>query len=175
VGAATAAGEEPAMRNRCSAGGGSIRRQIATQVAVRVQRSGENTSRMAEIDKSLLAFPEPRRIRDRNHMRHVIKQPCLACGRRPSDPHHLRFAQSRALARKVSDDSRSRSVARTIARFIAAGMSGIDPLAAARALWLETHPLPRMEASVRYDATTGEIAESPVVDEQGICGFSPNR
>src|SRR6266568_6181816 len=28
----------------------------------------------------------------------------LVCGRRPSDPHHLRFAQSRALGRKVSDE-----------------------------------------------------------------------
>jgi hypothetical protein len=53
--------------------------------------------------------------------------------------------------------------------------SGIDPLAAARALWLETHPLPGMEATVRYDVTTGEIDESPVVDEQGTRGFSPNR
>ncbi len=45
------------------------------------------------IDKSVLVFPEPRRLRDRDHIRHVIKQPCLICGRRPSDPHHLRFAQ----------------------------------------------------------------------------------
>jgi ERF superfamily protein len=52
---------------------------------------------IAEIDKSLLVFPEPRRIRDRGHIRHVMKQPCLICGRRPSDPHHLRFAQRRAL------------------------------------------------------------------------------
>jgi hypothetical protein len=59
---------------------------------------------MLEVDKSILAFPEPRRIRDRDHVRHVIKQPCLICGRRPSDPHHLRFAQSRALGRKVSDE-----------------------------------------------------------------------
>jgi predicted phage-related endonuclease len=47
------------------------------------------------IDKSVLMFPEPRRVRDRDHIRHVIKQPCLICGRRPSDPHHLRFAQLR--------------------------------------------------------------------------------
>jgi hypothetical protein len=50
-----------------------------------------------QIDRSILAFPEPRRIRDRDHIRHVIKQACLICGRRPSDPHHLRFAQCRAL------------------------------------------------------------------------------
>jgi ERF superfamily protein len=48
---------------------------------------------ISEVDKSVLAFPEPRRIRDRDHVRHVIKQPCLVCGRRPSDPHHLRFAK----------------------------------------------------------------------------------
>jgi hypothetical protein len=33
-----------------------------------------------------------------------MKQPCLVCGRRPSDPHHLRFAQSQALGRKASDE-----------------------------------------------------------------------
>jgi len=58
----------------------------------------------SQIDKSLLVFAEPRRIRDRDHFRHVMKQPCLICGRQPSDPHHLRFAQCRALGRKVSDE-----------------------------------------------------------------------
>ena len=58
----------------------------------------------AQIDKSALTFPEPRRVRDKEHLRFVAKQPCLRCGRRPSDPHHLRFAQNRALGRKVSDE-----------------------------------------------------------------------
>jgi hypothetical protein len=31
-------------------------------------------------------------------------QPCLVCGRTPADPHHLRFAQPRAMSRKVSDE-----------------------------------------------------------------------
>jgi ERF superfamily len=31
---------------------------------------------ISEVDKSTLAFPEPRRIRDRDHIRHVIKQAC---------------------------------------------------------------------------------------------------
>ena len=61
-------------------------------------------SRPKVIDKSLLALPEPRRVRDRDHVRYVAKQPCLICGRRPSDAHHLRFAQNRALGRKVSDE-----------------------------------------------------------------------
>ena len=56
------------------------------------------------IDKSVLAIPEPRRIRDKDHLRFVARQPCLGCGRTPSDAHHLRFAQLRALGRKVSDE-----------------------------------------------------------------------
>ncbi len=56
------------------------------------------------IDKSALALAEPRRIRDKDHLRFVGTQPCLVCGRRPSHAHHLRFAQPRALGRKVSDE-----------------------------------------------------------------------
>src|SRR5262249_31710714 len=68
------------------------------------QSMTEKASGKPEVDKSVLPFPEPRRLRDRDHIRHVMKQPCLICGRRPSDPHHLRFAQARALGRKVSDE-----------------------------------------------------------------------
>jgi hypothetical protein len=56
------------------------------------------------IDKSLLTLPEPRRIRDKDHVRYVAKQPCLICERKPADAHHLRFAQLQALGRKVSDE-----------------------------------------------------------------------
>jgi ERF superfamily len=56
------------------------------------------------IDKSRLSHPEPRRFRDKEHVKFVTKQACLICGRRPADPHHLRFAQHRALGRKVSDE-----------------------------------------------------------------------
>jgi hypothetical protein len=56
------------------------------------------------IDKSVLAIAEPRRLRDKAHLRFVASHPCLVCGRQPSDPHHLRFAQPRALGLKVSDE-----------------------------------------------------------------------
>ena len=56
-----------------------------------------------KIDKSVLAIPEPRRVRDAHHLRFVAAQPCLICDRRPSEAHHVRFAQPRALGRKVSD------------------------------------------------------------------------
>ena len=58
----------------------------------------------AKIDKSALALSEPKRRRDKAHLRFVASQPCLVCGRHPSDPHHLRFAQPRALGVKVSDE-----------------------------------------------------------------------
>ncbi|MEH2568850.1 ERF family protein [Bradyrhizobium sp. AZCC 2289] len=47
---------------------------------------------------------KPLRLRDRNHLKFVSTQPCLACGRSPSDAHHLKFAQQRAMGRKVSDE-----------------------------------------------------------------------
>jgi hypothetical protein len=33
----------------------------------------------------------------RAHLEFVASQPCLLCGRQPSDPHHLRFMQPRAM------------------------------------------------------------------------------
>jgi hypothetical protein len=121
-----------------------------------------------QIDKSVLIFPEPRRIRDRDHMRHIMKQPCLICGRRPSDAHHLRLAQSRALGRKVSDEF-TVPLCRTHHREIHHcgdeiswwRNTGIDPLAAARALWLETHPLPRAEA---ITGNNEAVANAPTND-----------
>lgn len=59
---------------------------------------------VAKIDKSVLSISEVRRHRDKSHLRFVSLQPCLVCGRSPSDPHHLRFAQPRALGRKTSDE-----------------------------------------------------------------------
>lgn len=56
------------------------------------------------IDKSVLTISEPKRRRDKAHLRYVATQACLVCGRQPSDPHHLRFAQPRALGLKVSDE-----------------------------------------------------------------------
>ena len=44
------------------------------------------------------------RLRDKEHRKFVASKPCLVCGRSPSDPHHLRFAQPRALGRRVSDE-----------------------------------------------------------------------
>jgi len=97
------------------------------------------------IDKSVLAVSAPRRYRNREHLRYVTLQPCLLCARKPSDAHHLRFVQPRALGRKASDEfavSLCRIHHRAAHR---AGderawwkAAGIDPLKIARQLWKDT-------------------------------------
>jgi len=123
-------------------------------------RSARHPSRA--VNKSLLALPEPRRVRDRDHDRAVAKRPCLICGRRPADAHHLRFAQSRALGRKVSDEftvplcrGHHRELHR---RSDEAGWwreAGIDATAVARALWPEAHPLRAAQDESRVMCSSG--------------------
>jgi hypothetical protein len=124
----------------------------------------------ASIDKSELSHPEPRRIRDREHVRFVIKQPCLICGRTPSDPHYLRFTQPRALGRKVSDEftvplcrGHHREVHRCGDEAAWWENARINPSAGARALWLKTHPLPRKPGSESMEGAYAEAAEPPAV------------
>jgi hypothetical protein len=108
----------------------------------------KTSPRAREVDKSVLALSEPRRVRDREHTKYITKQPCLICGRTPSDAHHLRFAQSRALGSKVSDEftvplcrGHHREVHRCTDEISWWHNAGLDPLSAARKLWLEMHPL----------------------------------
>ena len=126
------------------------------------------------VDKSLLMVPELRRIRDRDHIRLVAGRPCLVCGRLPSDPHHLRFAQSRALSRKVSDEFTvplCRGHHRELHRYgdEAAWWSrfGIDVLEIARALWLESHPL-----RATY---TGVSENLGLAADQSLAAISPEN
>jgi hypothetical protein len=51
-------------------------------------------------------LPRGKSVRHRNkaHLVFVATQPCLICQRTPCDAHHLKFAQPKALGRKVSDE-----------------------------------------------------------------------
>jgi hypothetical protein len=44
------------------------------------------------------------RLRDKEHCKFVATRACVICGRTPAEAHHVRFAQPRALNRKVSDE-----------------------------------------------------------------------
>jgi hypothetical protein len=97
------------------------------------------------IDKSELVISTPRRYRNREHLRYVAQQPCLICGRKQSDPHHLRYLQPRALGRKVSDEfavplcrSHHRAVHRAGDEQAWWKAAGIEPIKVARQLWRQT-------------------------------------
>ena len=130
--------------------------------------AGSSASQQEEriIDKTILAIPAARRIRDREHVKSVAKEPCLVCGRIPTDAHHLRFAQSRALGHKVSDEfivplcrGHHREVHRYGDERSWWNKNGIDPTVAARVLWLKTHPLPSMHANIEGVHSEAGIAQ----------------
>jgi hypothetical protein len=113
----------------------------------RVIAASESTdpARAKGIDKSILAVAAPRRYRNREHLRYVAQQACLICGRKQSDPHHLRYLQPRALGRKASDEfavplcrSHHRAVHRAGDEQAWWKAAGIDPVNVARQLWRQT-------------------------------------
>ena len=99
----------------------------------------------AKIEKSELTISEPRRHRDKAHLKFVASQPCLVCGRSPADAHHLRFTQPRAMGRKVSDEF-TVPLCRTHHRDNHSfgdevtwwERRAIDPVATSRMLWVST-------------------------------------
>jgi hypothetical protein len=87
------------------------------------------------------------RLRDKDHRKFVASQPCLVCGRSPADAHHLRFAQPRALGRKVSDEFtvpvcrvHHRELHRHGDEAAWWQKTKIDPLPIARRLWQRARP-----------------------------------
>ena len=125
-------------------GAGSTGAAVAAEGGATPGTATGETDRL-KMDKSVLALPEPRRHRNREHLRWVTKQPCLICGRKPSDAHHLRYMQPRALGRKVSDEFavplcrvHHRAVHRANAEPSWWEALGIDPVKIAHGLWKQT-------------------------------------
>jgi hypothetical protein len=105
------------------------------------------TDSPTRIDKSTLTIAEPKRLRDKAHLKFVATQSCLVCGRQPSDPHHLRFAQARAIDLKVSDEFTVPLCRGHHRELHQAGNEpawweklNIKPLEVAKGLWEQTHP-----------------------------------
>jgi hypothetical protein len=109
--------------------------------------AGEGGRERAETaDAIVTVIGKPVRERDRNHLRFVARQPCLICGRSPCDPHHIKFAEQRAMGRKVSDRFtvpicrlHHRELHRRGNERAWWQIHGIDPLAVAAGLWAATH------------------------------------
>jgi hypothetical protein len=113
------------------------------------------------------------RLRDKEHRKFVSRQPCLVCGRTPTDPHHLRFAQPRALARRVSDEFtvplcrvHHRELHRQGDEAAWWGKLSIDPVQVALKLWQHT----------RVNGTATPLSRSATAtdaSQQGPVGTDP--
>jgi Rad52/22 family double-strand break repair protein len=118
------------------------------------------------IDKSQLALGEPRRLRDKDHLRHVGSQPCIICNRILAEAHHVRFAQPKAFGAKVSDEY-TVPLCRDHHRELHNNGSErawwhdmcIDPLPVAKRLWEESGGGRGGE-----EPATPEMPERPVAD-----------
>ena len=117
------------------------------------------------------------RMRDKDHRQYVSRQPCLVCGRTPADAHHLRFAQPRALGRKVSDEF-TVPVCRVHHRELhrhgdeAAWWQSIklDPLPVARRLWQRERlsgPI-HINGDTHPQFSTAAIVAEPLVGNRDI-------
>jgi hypothetical protein len=113
------------------------------------QNSLERYDSSSQPDENTAIFiRKPINERDRNHLRFVATQPCLICGRMPTDAHHIKFAQLPALGRKVSDRFtvplcrlHHRELHRRGNEQKWWRSQGIDPLPIAATLWQRTHAL----------------------------------
>jgi hypothetical protein len=112
---------------------------------VRLTKGSGDVDQPDRIDKGTLVIASPRRYRNPEHLRYVAQQSCLICGRKQSDPHHLRYLQPRALGRKASDEfavplcrSHHRAVHRAGDEQAWWKAAGIDPVNVARQLWRQT-------------------------------------
>jgi Rad52/22 family double-strand break repair protein len=98
-----------------------------------------------KIDKSLLTISELKRHRSKEHLQFVSQHPCIVCGRAPSHAHHVRFAQSKGIGLKVSDEFTVPLCALHHSDIHTTGderswwkVRNIDPLEAALKLWEES-------------------------------------
>jgi hypothetical protein len=129
-----------------------------------IGKTDECSADQGGIDKSVLTVAAPRRYRNRDHLRFVMQQPCLLCGRKPSDAHHIRFLQPRALGRKASDEfavplcrSHHRAAHRAGDEKAWWKQVGIDPIKVARKLWKHTRiDEGRIEPEPTAQGTTGD-------------------
>jgi len=134
-----------------------------------METNGEDSpSRQADPgEPTVKVIHKPVREHDREHLKFVAAQPCLICGRTPSDAHHVKFAEQLAMGRKVSDRFtvpicrlHHRELHRRGNERDWWQRQRIDPLAAAASLWLQTHALGSASLTIPDDGSARINGES---------------
>jgi len=160
--------------------------EAAPAVELKSQRPSDNDRGSARGEPSIEAvvvISKPVRERDREHLKFVAGQSCLVCGRTPSDAHHIKFAEQRAMGRKVSDKFtvpicrlHHRELHRRGNERAWWQQQDIEPLAVAAALWKKTHTVeaildgssevdPREKVNGRHFGNGPTTARSPQNNE----------
>jgi hypothetical protein len=104
-----------------------------------------NSERTCAQNATTAGLVKPTRARDKDHLRSISLQPCTVCGRQPCEAHLIRFAQPRALGRRVSDEFtvplcrlHHRELHRHGDERVWWNRLNIDPLPIALRLWQQT-------------------------------------
>jgi hypothetical protein len=122
--------------------------------------------------RAVRALGKTVRLRDKEHRKFISRLACLVCGRTPSDPHHLRFLQPRALGRRVSDEFtvplcriHHRELHRQGDEAAWWGKLSIDPVPVALKLWQHT----RLNGTV-FPASGGAECSSAISTQESQQG-----
>lgn len=151
-------------------------RELGDDAAVMGNKTQEANAQEPERERArpapaeVTVISKPARERDRNHLRLVAHQPCLVCGRSPSDPHHIKFAEQRAMGRKVSDRFtvplcrlHHRELHRRGDERAWWHVHAVDPLAVAATLWAITHTAEGAEAGLAGET----VSSGPKLGRRG--------
>ncbi|HWX32865.1 MAG TPA: hypothetical protein VNZ53_36220 [Steroidobacteraceae bacterium] len=146
-------------------------------------RLGNRPSQVDPAEQTVSIICKPVRERDREHLKFVASQPCLICGRTPSDPHHIKFAEQRAMGRKVSDRFtvpicrlHHRELHRKGNERAWWEKQEIDPLPVAARLWAKTHGLASAATNIDDErARPAEISGRHFTNRASTAGWSQNN
>jgi ERF superfamily len=131
-------------------------------------------------EQTVTVISKPVRERDREHLKFVASQPCLLCGRTPSDAHHVKFSERRVMGRKVSDRFtvpvcrlHHRELHRRGNERAWWESNAIDPLAIAAILWGKTHAVVATATNIAWP-TNGKFNGSHLGNGVGAVGRPQN-
>jgi ERF superfamily len=133
------------------ASSGSDSPRTTSELAAPESHGSDEMSNRSSTSTQVASLPlgKPRRSRDKDHLRFIAIQPCTVCGRQPCEAHHIRYAQPRALGRRVSDEFtvplcrvHHRELHRQGDERVWWGKLNIDPMPIALKFWQHTRGIP---------------------------------